>query len=173
MIVWNVLFSVFVAACSTAEKSAKNKNEFGSLRKNELLKYYSEKLGIELDKNDDVRLAAAVTDWLGVPHRQGGQTKQGTDCSGFAGNIYKSVYGIDIPRSSTDIYNKCEPLKKEKLSEGDFVFFKVGSKHINHVGIYLKDNKFAHASTSRGVMVSSLDEPYWVKYWFAGGRLKQ
>ncbi|MCS6980619.1 MAG: NlpC/P60 family protein [Flavobacteriales bacterium] len=164
----SLVFSLYLVACSTAEKAikAKAKTESADLR------YYSERLGVDLDHRSNLKLAAAVVDWLGVPHHQGGQSKKGTDCSGFANYIYRTVYGVEIPRSSSEIYERCQPKRKEQLQEGDFVFFKVGSRHINHVGIYLKDGKFAHASTSRGVIVSSLDEPYWQKYWFSGGRLR-
>lgn len=172
MLVANIFLSVLLTACSTAEKAVRHKKSRDETARLESRKHLSDKLGVALDKNSDLRLAAAVVDWLGVPHRSGGRSKSGTDCSGFAGHIYRSVYGIDIPRSSPDIYKACMPLKKNELREGDFVFFKVGSRVINHVGIYIKDGKFAHASTSRGVMVSELSEPYWEKYWFSGGRLK-
>jgi lipoprotein Spr len=172
MLLAHIFLSVLITACSTAEKAVRHKNAAEETAHLETRKHLSAKLGVELDKNSDLRLAAAVADWLGVPHRSGGQSKAGTDCSGFAGYIYRSVYGLDIPRSSPDIYKACVPVKKSELREGDFVFFKVGSRTINHVGIYLKDGKFAHASTSRGVMVSDLSEPYWERYWFSGGRLK-
>jgi lipoprotein Spr len=65
------------------------------------------------------------------------------------------------------------PLNKEELKEGDLVFFKINSRAISHVGVYLGDNKFAHASSSRGVMISNLNEPYWRRYYYKGGRLLQ
>lgn len=172
MLVAHIFLSVLLTACSTAEKAVRHKKTGEKTAHLETRRHLSAKLGVDLDKNSDLRLAAAISDWLGVPHRSGGQSKAGTDCSGFAGHIYRSVYGIEIPRSSPDIYKACVPLKKNELREGDFVFFKIGSRVINHVGIYLKDGKFAHASTSRGVVVSDLSEPYWEKYWFSGGRLK-
>ncbi|MCS6980346.1 MAG: NlpC/P60 family protein [Flavobacteriales bacterium] len=172
MLIAHIFLSVFMAACSTAEKAVRHTDRQEARQWESQRLALSEKLGIHLDKDSNLKLAAAVVEWLGVPHRSGGQSTKGTDCSGFAGHIYRTVYGIEIPRSSPDIYNACIPVKKEKLKEGDFVFFKVGSRSINHVGIYLKDGKFAHASTSKGVMVSSLDEAYWTKYWFSGGRLK-
>ena len=63
------------------------------------------------------------------------------------------------------------PVNKEDLKEGDLVFFKIKSKAISHVGVYLGNNKFAHASSSRGVMISNLNEAYWKRYYYKGGRL--
>ena len=61
--------------------------------------------------------------------------------------------------------------RKEELKEGDLVFFKINSKSISHVGVYLGDDKFAHASSSKGVMISNLNEAYWKRYYYKGGRL--
>jgi lipoprotein Spr len=63
------------------------------------------------------------------------------------------------------------PINKSELKEGDLVFFKIGSRSITHMGVYMGNNKFAHASTSKGVMISDLDEAYWRKYYYKGGRL--
>ncbi len=63
------------------------------------------------------------------------------------------------------------PLPKDELKEGDLVFFKIKSKSITHIGIYLGDNRFAHASTSRGVVISNLNEPYYSRYFYKGGRI--
>ena len=63
------------------------------------------------------------------------------------------------------------PVSREDLKEGDLVFFKINSRTISHVGIYLGNNRFAHASSSRGVVLSNLDEPYYKRYFYKGGRL--
>jgi lipoprotein Spr len=63
------------------------------------------------------------------------------------------------------------PVSREELKEGDLVFFKINSRSITHVGIYLGNNRFAHASSSRGVVLSNLDEPYYKRYFYKGGRL--
>ena len=82
--------------------------------------------------------------------------------------VYKKVYDIDLPRSTTEQVEEGKRVRRRKLREGDLVFFH-GSKRrrANHVGIYLKEGKFVHASTSRGVMVSRLDEDYWDEQWSA------
>ena len=110
--------------------------------------------------------------WIGTPYRSGGQSRRGTDCSGFVRQVYKAAYGIDLPRSTTEQVEEGKRVRRRKLREGDLVFFHGSRKRrVNHVGIYLKDGKFVHASTSRGVMVSRLDEDYWDEHWMRGGRI--
>lgn len=116
-------------------------------------------------------LKKEVDQWLGVPYKYGGTTKQGVDCSGFCGNVFKNVYQVTLGRSAQDIYDQSKPVARTGLKEGDLVFFKINSSRVSHVGIYLSDNKFVHASTSRGVMISDLGEAYWTKYYFASGRV--
>ena len=115
-----------------------------------------------------------VKSWIGTPYKYGGNNKRGVDCSGFVVQVYKKVYGVSLQRSSDLIYEKnCEKIKKNDLQEGDLVFFSTGrSKKINHVGIYLKSDKFIHASSSRGVIVSDLDESYYVRTYVSSGRVK-
>lgn len=119
----------------------------------------------------NVSLKKEVDQWLGTPYRYGGTTKQGVDCSGFCGNIFKNVYNISLGRSAQDIYDQSKPVNRSSMKEGDLVFFKINSSRVSHVGIYLSQNKFVHASTSRGVIISDLAEAYWTKYYFASGRV--
>ena len=131
------------------------------------------RLGIDIDIKDNHALYVESASWLGVPYRGGGTTKRGTDCSGLTSSIYKKVYRKNLERSSDDQRKKdCRKIKKRKLKEGDLVFFHNGKKkkRATHVGIYLKDRKFIHASTSQGVIVSTLDEEYWKQHWLSGGR---
>lgn len=126
-------------------------------------------------KGGNKNLYKEVDSWLGTPYKYGGNTKSGTDCSGFVVSVYSKVYGKKLYRSSYQIYdNNCEPIKKRDLREGDLVFFasKKG-RRIDHVGIYLKNNKFAHATNSRGVIISDLDERYWANSFVAAGRVER
>ena len=112
-----------------------------------------------LKKQSD-KLSKYCIDWIGVPYVTGGISKKGTDCSGFVYNVYKDVYGIVLPRRSADMEKEVKILSsKTKLHRGDLVFF--GKNSVNHVGIYLGGDNFIHASTSKGVIVSSLEEKYW------------
>lgn len=140
----------------------------------------SDKLGIQLsnlNKDDDrnMPLYAEVSQWLGVPYRYAGLSRKGLDCSGFAFLMYQKVYRKKIPRSTSDLSKmKMHNVSKGSLQAGDLVFFTTSGKKnkISHVGIYLKDGCFIHASTSQGVIVSHLDEDYYDRTWKKGGRVK-
>lgn len=138
----------------------------------ELKKKYAKILRVDELENAEIPLYAFIEEWSGVTYQYGGKSKQGIDCSGFASLLYKSIYNIDISGSSENIFDKCNELSKENLQEGDFVFFKIESNKISHVGIYLKNDKFVHATTKVGVIISDLNEVYYKKYYFKGGRLK-
>lgn len=132
--------------------------------------------GVKITEYDNIFLYNEGARWLGVPHRMGGQTKKGVDCSGFVAIMYREVYHKRLSRSSADMLKKdCKKVSRGKLKEGDLVFFYIGrgrKKRPNHVGIYLKNGKFIHTSTSKGVMVSNLSEPYYMRTWMCGGRVK-
>jgi len=140
----------------------------------------SDKLGIRLsntDKDDDrnMPLYAESSLWLGVPYRYGGLSRKGLDCSGFTYLIYQKVYRKKIPRNTSDLAKmNMHKISKGDLQTGDLVFFATAKSHkrINHVGIYLKDGLFVHASTSNGVIVSHLNEGYYSRTWQKGGRIK-
>lgn len=126
-------------------------------------------------KGNSKKLYKEVDAWLGTPYKYGGQSKNGTDCSGLVVELYKAVYNKKLYRSSYEIYEKnCNPIKKKELREGDLVFFitNKNGKRINHVGLYLKDNKFIHSTTQRGVIITDLLENYYVKHFVAAGRVK-
>jgi lipoprotein Spr len=87
-------------------------------------------------------------------------------------NIYSEVYKIELKRNSLEIFDACNLKSKEKLKEGDLIFFKTESNKVSHVGIYIKDNKFVHSSTKKGVMISDLKEPYFEKTYYKCGETK-
>ena len=162
-----------IASCSTHKQSKKYPKY-----NNKAISQLSKQFGIHLTQADNIALYDAGSQWLGVKHKTGGNTKKGVDCSGLTGIIYKQVYGINLERSSANILRKnCGEIKRNNLREGDLVFFKTmgsgNSKTPTHVGIYLKNGKFIHASSSKGVMVSSLSEPYYIRTWITGGRVKR
>lgn len=112
-------------------------------------------------------LFAQFKEWQAVPHRSGGLSKRGIDCSGFVYLTYLSRLGIKLPRSSDAQSEVGFPIDAQELSVGDLVFFKTGIFD-RHVGIYLDNRQFLHVSTRKGVMISSLDDGYWSrKYWKA------
>jgi lipoprotein Spr len=133
---------------------------------------YSVMLGIEPSKIDNIKLYSFVDDWYGVPYVYGGKTKNGVDCSGFACALYREVYERNLQGSSASLFEGSKPMKKDDLEEGDLVFFKINGDKISHVGVYLQNNKFVHASTKKGIMISDLNEEYYKKYFYKGGRPK-
>jgi cell wall-associated NlpC family hydrolase len=105
--------------------------------------------------------------WQGVKYRIGGLSKSGIDCSGFVHVTYRSKLGVTLPRTTKLQSDLGRSVKQHDLKAGDLVFFKTGL-FVRHVGIYVEKRRFLHASTSRGVTISSLDNPYWrSKYWKA------
>lgn len=163
---------LFLAALLVTSCATRRQIQSGNASKEVL----SGKFGVKIDKNDNVRLYAYLAGWLGVPYRYGGNTRAGVDCSGLVFNAYQQVYTKKLYRSASEmLYNNCRKIGRGKLREGDLVFFRVGKggrRSVNHVGIYLKDNRFIHASTLAGVIVSSLDQPYYRKTWVAAGRVR-
>jgi len=132
--------------------------------------YLSQIMGVALSATSNLKLFNFVYDWIGTPYHFGGNTRKGIDCSAFTKELYSEVFKMDINRNSRDIFSMVNPVKKEDLKEGDLVFFKIHSKRISHVGIYLGNSRFAHASL-RGVAINSLDDAYYKRYFYRGGRM--
>lgn len=156
-------------ACFTTQAQTSNKSteDPDNLAKD----YFSQIMGVAVSATSNVKLYQFVYDWLGTPYRLGGKTEKGIDCSAFAYQLYDKVFNTVIGNNSRNIFSMVNPINKEELQEGDLVFFKINSRAISHIGVYLGNNKFAHASSSRGVMISNLNEPYWKRYYYKGGRL--
>ncbi|MDO3645144.1 C40 family peptidase [Mucilaginibacter sp. L3T2-6] len=151
---------------SPATTDDKNSDEQESLAKD----YLSQIMGVAMSATSNMKLFHFVYDWIGTPYRFGGDSRKGIDCSAFTKELYSSVFNMDIERNSRDIFSMVSPVKRDELKEGDLVFFKIHSRRISHVGIYLGNDKFAHAS-SRGVAISSLDDAYYKRYFYRGGRM--
>ena len=132
----------------------------------------SVRLGVDIRLEDNHKLYIEAAEWMDVPYRTGGESKRGTDCSGLTCQIYKKVYHTKLSRNTEGQKKESSKVAKRNLREGDLVFFTSSrsGRKVAHVGIYLKDGKFIHASTSQGVIVSRLDEPYYTKHWISGGR---
>ena len=169
-IVIALFFSVLAVQAQTKESPSpadnKNSDDQESLAKD----YLSQIMGVALSATSNMKLFHFVYDWIGTPYHFGGSSRKGIDCSGFTKQLYSEVFNMDLERSSRDIFSMVTPVRKEDLQEGDLVFFKIHSRRISHVGIYLGNNRFAHAS-SRGVAISSLDDSYYRRYFYRGGRM--
>lgn len=106
------------------------------------------------------RILMAAEGWLGTPYRYGGSSRGGTDCSGFVRSVFQEV-GVLLPRTSGEQANAGSRVTTAMVQPGDLLFFNTTGSGVSHVGIALGDRKFIHASTSRGVIVSSLEETYY------------
>jgi len=138
----------------------------------------SRQFGLRLTQTDNIFLYDYCSGWLRVKYRYGGNTKNGVDCSGLVGNIYRQVYKVRLERNTANILRRnCVAVNRNSLREGDLVFFRTSgsrkSQVPDHVGLYLKNGKFIHASSSKGVIVSNLSEIYYVRAWISGGRVKR
>jgi len=116
------------------------------------------------------RLRAAVDRWEGAPHRLGGASTQGVDCSALVQSVYANEFGLDVPRTTAEQVHAGTPVSRSQLRPGDLVFFRPEWKE-RHVGIYLSDGQFLHASESEGVRVSDLRRSYWEERWWQARRL--
>lgn len=134
----------------------------------------SVRLGMDIELTDNHKLYVNAAEWIGTPYRAGGDSRHGTDCSGLVSRLYKKTYRMRLSRSTDGQLKESNKIARRNLREGDLVFFTSRSsrKKVAHVGIYLKDGKFIHASTSQGVIVSSLKEKYYTQHWLCGGRVK-
>jgi lipoprotein Spr len=161
-----VFFSLAIAVCSAQDSLDQEQQYLSNCY------YYSGVLGFNVDSITHPALYKCINGWLGVKYCYSGDTKKGIDCSGFATAVYHDAFGKSLDGSAADIYKEVKPLKRSQLKEGDLVFFKIRKKRVSHIGVYLSNNRFVHASVHEGVVVSDLDEPYYKKYFFKGGRVK-
>jgi len=114
-----------------------------------------------------------VKEYLGIPYRRGGASKKGMDCSSFVRIIYKRFFNIELPYSARAQFNSSwlQKINNIEMQSGDLVFFSNNKKKgINHVGMYVSGWQFIHASSSSGIMFSSLDDPYWKKRFVGSKR---
>lgn len=130
---------------------------------------YATILGVSPRDLKNKSLYSFIDKWLGSPHRLGGTKPSGIDCSGFVGTLYREVYGKDLPRTSRDMGNQVKRKYERQLREGDLVFFSFSGRNIDHVGVYLHNNKFVHVSTRRGVIISNIRDAWYYKYFVRAG----
>jgi len=132
---------------------------------------YALLLDIEVEQIMNLNLFKVLDEWMGTRYRLGGSTKDGIDCSALMQILFTSLYGISIPRTAREQYDFSRKISRTELKEGDLVFFNtIGG--VSHVGMYLQNNKFIHASTS-GVTISDLYDEYWMKKFIGVGRVEQ
>ncbi len=133
---------------------------------------YSIKMDIAVEEINNIPLLKKIDEWWGTPYCMGGSSKGCIDCSFFTLDVMKQIYNINLKRTAAEQYEQCVKIDWSELKEGDLIFFKTeGRRNITHVGIYLTNNKFAHASTSQGVTISDLADSYWQRRLYSLGRV--
>ncbi|MGE0562495.1 MAG: C40 family peptidase [Flavobacteriales bacterium] len=137
----------------------------------ELQNKYAEILKIDAKAVQNIKLYQFIDEWIGVQYKYGGTSKSGVDCSGFCNLLYSNVYNKTLPRTSSEMAKQLQKIPKGSLVEGDIIVFDIEGKRNSHVGVYLANSKFVHASTSSGVIISSLEHPYYQKAYSKGGKL--
>ena len=106
------------------------------------------------------RLLTHFKTWQGTPHKMGGLSKRGIDCSGFVFVTFRDVFDVKLPRSTELLSTSGKKISLKQIKIGDLLIFKTGIRQ-KHVGIYIGNGKFIHSSSSRGVETSSINSPYW------------
>jgi len=121
-----------------------------------------------------LQLLKEADKWLGTPYSWGGNDRNGVDCSGFVTQVYLRSLEISLPRTSERQMQYCKPIEKKDLIPGDLVFFTVrGGKRVGHVGIYIGNGDMVHASSSKGVVITPLSNPYFVTNYYSSGRVER
>lgn len=149
-ILFPLIISTLLSACSSGPDPETQVN--ASLPVNQLL-------------SDNQDLFQFFNEWEGTPYRLGGTKKSGIDCSAFVQKAFVEAYQMSLPRTTRQQSKQGVEMSWSDAQQGDLVFFKT-RRSTYHVGIYLGNKQFMHASTSKGVIISRIDNPYWAsKFW--------
>jgi len=133
---------------------------------------YSIKMDVAVETINNIPLLKKIDEWWGTPYCMGGSSKGCVDCSYFTMDVMSNIYNTSLKRTAAEQYEQSSKINWDQLKEGDLIFFKTeGRRSISHVGIYLTNNKFVHASTSQGVTISDLADPYWQRRLYSLGRV--
>ncbi|UYA59953.1 Murein DD-endopeptidase MepS, Murein LD-carboxypeptidase [Pectobacterium sp. F1-1] len=176
--IWRAVPAVAVAMMLSAcgSNSAYNHKAQTDMRavndKDSLLLQASQDEFEALVRNVDIKskLLNQYASWKGVRYRLGGDSRGGIDCSAFVQRTFREQFGMDLPRSTYEQQEMGQKIQRNKLRVGDLVLFRAGSTG-RHVGIYLGNDQFVHASTSSGVIISKMTEDYWNKRYQEGRRV--
>ncbi|WP_404427527.1 NlpC/P60 family protein [Ureibacillus chungkukjangi] len=117
-------------------------------------------------------VTATASKYIGTPYRYGGTTASGFDCSGFTQKVFSEL-GISLTRTTSSQYAQGTSVSKSNLEVGDLVFFNTSGRGVSHVGIYVGNNSFTHASSSKGITTSKLSESYWATRYIGAKRIAE
>lgn len=163
---FSIIFFFFLLSCRSRKNVALSSSDKLIIEK------YSQLLSVNSTQiESNLSLFRFVNEWIGVPYLFGGKDKKGIDCSAFVARFLKDNFNLSAMGSANDMFEKSRKIQNDKVQLGNLVFFKIESKKISHVGVFLMNNKFIHASSSKGVVISNLDENYYKKYFVGFGAL--
>ncbi len=133
---------------------------------------YAIKLDVPVETLHNVNLYNTIDQWLGTRYRLGGTTQRGIDCSAFVQTVMLGVFALQLPRTAREQFDLSKWVPMTNIKEGDLLFFNtIGG--VSHVGVYLQNHRFVHASSSGGVMISDLNDSYWSSKLICAGRVVQ
>lgn len=164
-----------ILACSVALTACSSNSTTTTVHKGQS-KIFKSKTTYKGSLSDPIMAISSLSEhqqeWKGTRYRLGGTSKSGIDCSAFTQITFRDLFGIDLPRTTTEQANAGVRVPKSEIRTGDLVFFKTGrGPNGKHVGVYVKDGQFLHASTKGGVIYSDLNSPYWSKTFWQVRRL--
>lgn len=172
MILFLAGICAITTSCNSTKQISGKSPSAATADSRKLQQKYSALLALPPENITNFKLYRFLDDWMGTPYHYGGKSKSGVDCSGFATILQRDVYGRSVCCSTAELFSQCRVISQRELKEGDLVFFNIGGNKITHVGVYLANQKFAHASTQRGVIISDLSEPYYSNSFFKAGRIR-
>lgn len=157
-----LLLTVFMAGCSAHPRYRTGGEETPPM---------VNQTGAKYTTDDYLRLGSILQSYLGKPYRGKSKYEEGLDCSHFTRSVFRRFDRIEIPRTVAEQYKIGQAAHYNHLKYGDLVFFKTERNRVSHVGIHVGDNRFVHASTSRGVIISSLNEKHWSQRYVGARRI--
>lgn len=158
-----ILFLIFLCGCQSYPRYSSEPPAPPEERSNSRESFSTERY---------IDLGMILRKYLGKPYKGTSRYDVGVDCSMFTHDVFRAFNGMELPRTAEDQYKIGKNVPLDRMSFGDLVFFRTErGKKITHVGIYVGGNEFIHASTSRGVIISSLREKYWAKAFVSGRRI--
>jgi len=150
---------ILLSGCSTRTSKSHHTN------KSYKTHYSNTSHGEEIDYDDLDKLYPYHNKWHQTPYKYGGFGSNGIDCSAFVQRAYYDLFGMRIPRTTKEQAKAGKKVSRANIRTSDLIFFKTGY-NTRHVGIYLQHGDFIHASSSKGIIISNINDPYWKKrYW--------
>lgn len=167
-----IVLAVLLNSSCQSKKILTDASKARSVGSGSLTERYASLLNVREKELNNEKLYRFIDSWIGVPHRNGGMDKKGVDCSAFTTILEREIYNRSVPRTAKSMAESVKRKYEDDLKEGDLVFFDFQGQKFSHVGVYLHNNKFVHASTSKGVIISDLKDPWYYKYFSRAGSIK-